>query len=156
MSSRLFEEVREKRGLAYEIRSSASFFQDTGAFTITAGVETKKLPLTVRVILRELKKLTRKPVSESELRRAKDFYLGQLYLTLEDTLDHMLWLGEKALYVGRVPLRSEIQQAVESITPEDVRSLSRKLFRTEAFNVACVGPIKDKLQKRIEGEFNLD
>ena len=100
MSSRLFEEVREKRGLAYEIKSGISGYQDAGAFTVSAGVETKKSVRAVEVILRELAKVRESFVKPGELRRAKDYFMSQVSMGVEDTLDHLLWAGEKALCGG--------------------------------------------------------
>jgi len=118
MSSRLFEEVREKRGLAYEIRSGLSFFEDAGAITISAGVEPKKAGLSVHVIMRELKRLKTGLVSSGELRRAKDYFMGQFHLGLEDTLDHMLWIGDRTVYRDELPDRDEINREIESVTSE--------------------------------------
>lgn len=156
MSSRLFEEVREKRGLAYEIRSSLCFFQDTGAFTISEGVEKGKLPLSLRVILNELSKIRKKPVGDHELRRAKDYYLGQLYLALEDTLDHMLWLGEKALYAGEIPERDQIAEDIEKIAPKDIQEAARKYLKTGNLNLAVVGVVEDKIQHHIRKSFAIE
>ncbi len=156
MSSRLFEEVREKRGLSYEIKSSLYFFQDTGAFTISEGVERKKLPLSIEVILKELRKIHKKPVGEQELKRAKDYYLGQLYLALEDTLDQMLWLGEKTMYLGRVPLRTEIQSEIEKVTAHDIQEIANKYLRTENLNLAIVGSTPDPTQRKIKESFYIE
>lgn len=156
MSSRLFEEVREKRGLSYEIKSSVFFFQDTGALTISEGVETKKLSLSIHVILGEIRKLRKKLVGGDELRRAKDYYLGQLYLTLEDTLDHMIWLGEKVLYLGRVPTRDEIQDAVERVTADDLRDIVCRYLRTAHMNLAVIGPTSKKVESRIREGFHIE
>lgn len=155
MSSRLFEEVREKRGLAYEIRSSLCFFQDIGAFVVSEGVEKEKLPLSLQIIAKELRKICEKPVREEELRRAKDYYLGQLCFALEDTLDHMLWLGEKALYTGRVLERDQIEAEIKKITPEDIRRVAAKYFRANNFSLAVVGKVGEKDQTRIRKDLSL-
>ncbi len=153
MSSRLFEEVREKRGLSYEIKSSLFFFQDAGGFTISEGVEKKKLELSIRVILNELRKIRKKPVGEQELRRAKDYYLGQLYLALEDTLDQMVWLGEKAMYLGRVPSRDEIRDEIEKATAKDIQEIANRYFKTNNLNLAVVGPTPKEVQQQIKENF---
>jgi predicted Zn-dependent peptidase len=95
MSSRLFNEVREKKGLAYEIGTQARYFYDTGAFFIHAGVDNRKVIPAVSTILNETRKISQKPVSRDEFLRAREYYTGQLLMSLEDTLDHMLWLGEQ-------------------------------------------------------------
>ncbi|MBI4398370.1 MAG: insulinase family protein [Candidatus Omnitrophica bacterium] len=156
MSSRLFEEVREKRGLAYEISSRNSFLQDTGSFTISAGVETKKAPLALRVILRELDKIRKKPVSDDELRRAKDYFLGQFYMGLEDTLDQMSWLGERALYLKDTPDPFQIRREIEKVSPEDITKTARDIFKNEHLNLALIGNLQDKVKQQIEDKFALD
>lgn len=155
MSSRLFEEVREKRGLAYEIRSSLNFFYDTGAVTISAGVETKKAQAAIRVVLAELGKMRKKGVSASELRRAKDYFMGQLYLAIEDTLEQLLWVGERVLDRGEVPDKDKIRKRVEAVTAEDIQRVANKLFVTEHLNLALIGPVTDKMQNEIKKEFEI-
>jgi len=156
MSSRLFEEVREKRGLSYEIKSSLYFFQDAGGFTVSEGVEKKKLPLSIRVILNELRKIRNKPVGEQELRRAKDYYLGQLYLALEDTLDQMVWLGEKVMYLGEPPTREEIREKIEAVTARDIQAIAGRYLRTNNLNLAVVGPTPKDVQKQIKDDFYIE
>ena len=155
MSSRLFEEVREKRGLAYEVRSGTSFYHDTGALIISAGVDAAKAPIAVRVILRELGKLKKTLVSEGELRRAKDYFMSQLYMALEDTLDHLLWVGERVLDRGELPDKERLKQAIESVTREDVRNVAEKLFVTSHLNLALIGPVGGKSQHRIRKGFEI-
>ena len=152
MSSRLFEEVRERRGLAYEIKSGVGHYQDTGSVAVSAGVENKKAPLAIQVILQELGKLVRKPVFEEELRRAKDYYLGQFLMGLEDTLDRLLWVGEKVLYGEKVPSREEIAREVEKVRAEDIQKVARHIFRTARVNLTLIGPLKEKEQEKIKRE----
>lgn len=154
MSSRLFEEVREKRGLAYEIKSGVGFYHDTGSVSIAAGVEAKKAPEAARVILRELEKLSRNGVSEGELRRAKDYFMSQLYMALEDTLEHLLWVGERVLD-GELPDREKIQEEIESVGRKDIQEIARKLFVNRNLNFAIIGPIPPKVQRRIKEDFQI-
>ncbi|MBU9888504.1 MAG: insulinase family protein [Candidatus Omnitrophica bacterium] len=149
MSSRLFEEVREKRGLAYEIKSSIAAYQDAGAFTISAGVETKKTGQAVRVILKELAKVRRTLVRPGELRRAKDYFMSQVYMGVEDTLDHLLWAGERFLCSGELPDKEKIRREVEAVTAEDIREVSRRIFATRGLNLALIGPVPPRMQKEI-------
>ena len=152
MSSRLFEEVREKRGYAYEIKSGLGFFHDTGALTISAGVEPKKTPLAMRVIMRELKRLKQKPVPSSELRRAKDYFMGQLLLSLEDTLDHVLWYGERVLYGGDIPSYDEIHEEVERVTSDDIQSLAKRFFHTQKIHLSLIGPLGKNFEAKVRSE----
>ncbi len=155
MSSRLFEEVREKRGLAYEIKSGLSFYQDTGALSVSAGVESKKTPTAIRVILAELSKMQKRPARDGELKRAKDYYVSQLTMALEDTLDHLLWVGEKALYLGEMPDLEEIKRGIEAVTAADIQKISREIFRTPNLNLTLIGPIPPKIQSRIKHHFEM-
>ena len=150
MSSRLFEEVRERRGLAYEIKSGVGHYQDTGSITISAGVENRKAALAIKVVLQELGKLARKPVPAEELRRAKDYFIGQFLMGLEDTLDHLLWVGEKALYGEEVPDREEITRQIERVKVEDIQKVAREIFDTAHLNLTLIGPLKEKEQEKIK------
>ncbi len=156
MSSRLFEEVREKRGLAYEVKSGVNYFFDTGAFVVSAGVEAKKAPTAIQVILKELAKLKRKPPSAGELRRAKDYFTSQLFMALEDTLDHLMWVGERVLDRNELPSRDEICKNIEAVTEKDVTEVAQNIFRSSHLNLALIGPIPSKVQKQIAKDFEVD
>jgi len=143
MSSRLFNELREKRGLAYEIATHVKRFQDCGAFLVHAGVDNSKVIAAVVLILKELEKVKRQLVTSGEFKRAREFYLGQLTLALEDTLDHMLWIGESTAAIDKVYSLSEIIKEVEKVKPEDIRAAARALFKEENLNLALIGPLKE-------------
>ena len=149
MSSRLFEEVREKRGLAYEIKSGMSGYQDAGAFTVSAGVETSKAARAVAVIMKEFAKVRKSFVSSGELRRAKDYFMSQVSLGVEDTLDHLLWAGEKALCSGELPDKAEIRREIETTTLEDLRRVAQGIFRNGNLNLSLIGPVSEKMQREI-------
>lgn len=149
MSSRLFEEVREKRGLAYEIKSGTVYYQDTGSLNISAGVENRKAVLAIRVILQELKRLASKDVPREELRRAQDYFMGQFLMGLEDSLDHLFWVGEKILYLEKVPSREEIRREIEKVTPADLQKIARQIFQRRRLNLALIGPLKAKEQEEV-------
>ena len=101
MSSRLFQKVREDQGLAYSIYSGNSFFDDTGDLVISAGLDLANLEKTLRIILRELKRLREEMVPAAELRRARDYLVGQLDLSLENSENQMMWVGEQWLGYGK-------------------------------------------------------
>jgi predicted Zn-dependent peptidase len=155
MSSRLFEELREQRGLAYEIRSGLSFFEGAGSLTISAGVEPKKAAQSIRVIMRELTKLKRKEVSKSELRRAKDYFLGQMSLGLEDTLDNILWYGERVLYGGPVPDINEIRNQIEHVSVSELKRIATQIFQRKDIHLALIGPLDDAYQRKVASELTL-
>ena len=120
--------------------------------TVSAGVENRKTRLAIRVALQELAKLTHKNVAADELRRAKDYFIGQFLMGLEDTLDHLLWVGEKVLYGEGIPDRTEITRSIEKVTAEDIRKVAREIFRTERINLSLIGPHKKSDQERIKRE----
>ncbi len=149
MSSRLFEEVREKRGLAYEIKSGISMYQDAGSVSVSAGVDAAKSPRAVELILREISKMRKQKITPGELRRAKDYFMSQLYMALEDTLEHLMWAGERLVDGGELPDKEKIRKSVESVTEEDVRAVARKVFTTNRLHFALIGPVGDKMQNQI-------
>ncbi|OIO81578.1 MAG: peptidase M16 [Candidatus Omnitrophica bacterium CG12_big_fil_rev_8_21_14_0_65_43_15] len=149
MSSRFFQEVREKRGLAYEISSSLKKYRDTGAFIVHGGIKNEKFSEAIKVILEELKKIKNKPPAIEELKRAKEFYSGQLLMALEDTLDHMLWLGEQVLMRERFLNSAEILKNIEHVVPEDISRVAAKFFKSEKLNLAAIGPVTNKDKKEI-------
>lgn len=144
MSSRLFQVIREKHGLAYSIHTSTSYFADAGGFIVSAGLDKKQLTKTLRLILAELRKIARKPPGESELRRAKDYAIGQMKLSLESTTNQMMWVGEHLLGYGEIHEPQDIIHQVEAVTAESISSEARDLFRTRDLNLAIVGPIEDR------------
>ncbi len=143
MSSRLFNEVREKRGLAYSISTSVKALSDTGMFMVRAGVDTQKLEQAVEVILKELEKIKRRGVSDSEFQRAKDYYKGQVLIGLEDTLDHMIWLGESVCAHDRIRTLEEIMGKINKIRMEDVSRVAKDVLQSPRYNLSLVGPISD-------------
>ena len=144
MSSRLFHEVREKRGLVYDIGTQIKRYHDTGAFIISAGCDAAKLTMTIRTVIEELRRIKRHRVGPQELRRAKDFYAGQLLMGLEDTMDHMLWMGEQAVTVGRISDAHDVIAALERVTPEQIRRAARALFTPERCYLTAIGPVPEE------------
>ena len=149
MSSRLFREVRERRGLVYEIGTQIKRFEDTGAFVISAGCDTGKLLPTVQTIITELSRIRRGPIGRAELRRAKDYYAGQLLMGLEDTMEHMLWIGEQAVTVGRIADPKALLVHLERVGARDIRRVARQLFVTQKLHLAIVGPVTEPDASRL-------
>lgn len=143
MSSRLFNELREKRGLAYEIGTAVKRFQDTGAFIVHAGIDNQKVNESIRLILRELKKAKDGLVTEGEFKRAKEFYIGQLKLALEDTLEYMLWIGETTLMLDKAFALEDVIAEVNRVERADIREVARKIFREANLNLSLIGPLKE-------------
>jgi len=144
MSSRLFQEIREERGLAYDIHSSVSRYYDTGLFTVSAGLEKKKLKDALAVILKEMGKIKENLISDEELRRAKEYYIGQLVLGLEKTMNSMLWVGENFVCSDQVLTKEEVIEKIQEVDVEQIRNVAQELFTDERLNLSLIGPIKDK------------
>jgi predicted Zn-dependent peptidase len=150
MSSRLFHELREKRGLAYAIGSHVSYFADGGAAVIEAGVDNKKLTKAIELTLKELSKLKCNPITKKEFDRAREYYQGILSFVLEDTVSHMLWLGKK-LVTGDEPIDiNKILNRIREVTMDDILKISGDIFRKDKLNIAVIGPIGDKEKKTIK------
>jgi predicted Zn-dependent peptidase len=142
MSSRLFQVVREDRGLAYNIYSSLSFFDDTGDLVISAGLDTENVAKTLALIQRELRRLATAPPTASELRRARDYVIGQIDLSLENTESLMMWLGEQLLGYSQVISPAEVKRRLSQVTASEIRGVARDFFRGERLNLALVSPLK--------------
>jgi len=140
MSSRLFLEIRERRGLAYDIHSYVDHFLDSGAITVYAGVDPKRVDATIEAILEELRRL-KDGVPALELAKAKELAKGGLLLRMEDTRNVAGWMGGQELLTGRILTADEVVSIIDAITPEDLERVARDLFITEKLNLAIVGPI---------------
>lgn len=150
MSSRLFEEVREKRGLAYEIKSGLVSYLDTGAFIVSAGVEAKKAPDSIQVVMNELRQIAHVPPAAEELKRAKDFFMSQICMGVEDTLDHLLWVGDRIISGRSVPDLKHIRKNIEKVTPLQVSRIAAKVFQNSKFYFSAVGPISSGLKRQMQ------
>jgi len=146
MSSRLFNELREKRGLAYEIGTAVKRFNDTGAFLVHAGIDNTRVIEAIGLIAKELAKIKNQLVTNDEFKRAKEFYLGQLVLGLEDTMDHMLWIGEVTASLDKTYSLQDIVREVNELTRQDIKKAAKEIFIDNKLNLALIGPLKDKEQ----------
>jgi predicted Zn-dependent peptidase len=140
MSSRLFQNIREKRGLAYSVFSGLSAYRDAGLLTIYAGCSAESVPLVVDLIVDELKVLKRTPVGDDELRRAKDHLKGSLMLSLESTSSRMTHLARQEMYVGRHVTLDEILHGVERVSADDLMRVAHELFARQPLGVTTLGP----------------
>lgn len=144
MSSRLFDEVREKRGLAYSIYSSAKSYDDTGLFMVKAGVDNKKLVEAVELVLKVLRQLKRGRIRENEFIRAREYFLGQFVLGLEDTMEHMMWIGESMIERDRIRTLGEVVYRVNALTPDDIQRVAGDIIKERRLNLAVVGALKEE------------
>lgn len=140
MSSRLFLEVRERRGLAYFVRSWTEQYPDTGYFVVQAGVEHGKLEKTVATILAEFRKIKRIQISAAELLKAKQQIKGTLALELESS-DHIAEdAASSMINLGRVRALDEITRGIDRVTAHDIERVARDLLQSSKLNLAIIGP----------------
>ncbi len=149
MSSRLFQKVREERGLAYEIGSQIKRFRDTGYFSVSAGVEHKHLFKSLQVILKEIKRVRKEPVTLKEFEQSREYLTGQLLFSMEDTVEHMCWVGECEMTMGEVQPVEKILDQISKVRKQDITKVSRAIFRSERLNLAVIGPVKQEIKSRI-------
>lgn len=142
MSSRLFQVVREDYGLAYCINSYIGFFDDVGLMTITGGFDTSKVHQGLKLIGREMKRLKEKTPSVAELRRAREYVLGQLQLSMESTSNQMMWMGEQLLAYGQVIPMNEVETRLQEVKPRHIRAAAQQFFRPERLSLALVSPLR--------------
>jgi len=140
MSSRLFQNVREKRGLAYAVFSGLSAYRDAGNITIYAGCANEAVPEVVDLCVEELRGLKQTPVPDPELRRAKDHLKGSLMLSLENTASRMSHLARQEIYFERHFTLDETLAGVEKVNADDVRRVAGDLFANGSLAATVVGP----------------
>jgi predicted Zn-dependent peptidase len=140
MSSRLFQNIREERGLAYAVDSGLNLLQDTGALVVYAGVDPERAPEALQAILSELSQLRDEPVPEQELRKAKEYLKGRLVLGLEDSFSQASWVAMQALLLGEVKSLEQVLAAYEAVTVADIQAIAQTVIRPAAYNLAAVGP----------------
>ena len=143
MSSRLFQIVREKHGLAYAVQSSFQMFEETGALVVSAGLDRARAADALRLIARELARLREKPVTRDELRRARDYLQGQFRLGLEGTSSQMQWIGETLNNYGRFVKPDEVLGHLMAVTPEEMQQVAAELFVAKHLTLSLVVPEKD-------------
>ncbi|MEE9217629.1 MAG: pitrilysin family protein [Acidobacteriota bacterium] len=153
MSSRLFQNIREERGLAYSVYSSVSSFIDTGYLMVYAATGSKQARQVIELVLDEFRRLKSQPVSAQELRDAKDHLKGSLMLSLESTSSRMSNLAKQELYFGRQFPVEEILQGMEAVTIGNVQGLAQRLFDPRQCTLAALGRISDLRISRHDLEF---
>jgi predicted Zn-dependent peptidase len=139
MSSRLFLELRERRGLAYDVHSYINRFRDTGAMVIYAGVDPDRTDDTITAILQELDKLLA-GVPGEEVTRAKDFWKGRMELRLEETRSLASWLGSQELLLNRIYTLDEVVAQIDAVKPDDLMRVAAASFHRSKLNLAVIGP----------------
>jgi predicted Zn-dependent peptidase len=142
MSSRLFQSVRERRGLSYDIRSHIQFFEDVGGWAITAGLDTSRVDAAVVAIERELDRIRSVKPSAAEMKRTKEYIAGNFRLGLESIRARLFYYGNCVQTYGRVLEPGEIVECVNSITAEEVRQVAEEILDDKNRSVSWVTPKK--------------
>ncbi len=141
MSSRLFQVVRERHGLAYSIHSGCHLYADSGLLTVSAGLDSSRTERALKLIVKELDRLRTHPISASELKRAKDYVVGQLRLGLESSSNQMMWVGENLLAHGRVIDPEETMRATQAVAAADIQKVAQTFLKKGRLSIAMVAPV---------------
>ncbi|MBI2018830.1 insulinase family protein [Candidatus Daviesbacteria bacterium] len=142
MSSRLFIQVRERRGLAYRVSASNNCYLDTGTFTAYAGLKLEKVYEGLEVIYAELIRTVMEKVSGEELKKAKEMIRGRIALHSESTNFLAEYFGTNFVLEGKIETFEEYLKNIENVTVEDIQKIARELFVKEKFNLQVIGPFK--------------
>jgi len=141
MASRLFQEIREKRGLVYSVYSAHNAYRGGGILSVSASTSPKNFETVLSLIHAELEKMANSGVSRDELFRAKEHIKGSLLLSLESTSTRMIRLGRTELSVGRHIPTAEIISRIDAVAQDEVHDLARELFAPERLALTVLGPI---------------
>ncbi|MCR4314649.1 MAG: insulinase family protein [Candidatus Uhrbacteria bacterium] len=143
MSSRLFVEVRERKGLAYFVRVANDAYEEVGNFMIRAGLDKKRLDVAMATIMKELRKIIRSPVTAKELRDAKAYVRGQMAIRLEDSYERAQWFAREKMFQSRIRTPEHYLKAIESVTLAEVHRVAKNVIDLSQMSLAAVGPFKD-------------
>lgn len=144
LSSRLFQSVREERGLAYSIYSYHTTYMDSGLFTVYAGTSPNRFQEVVELIAHEISKLKNEGITEEELSKTKEQIRGSLLLSMESVSNRMSRLGRTELCHGRVITAQEVVDKIKEVTVEQVLDLCNLMFQPEKFSLTAIGPIEEE------------
>ena len=144
MSSRLFSEIRERRGLAYLVRTGVESYSDVGYLTTTAGIKLGSEEEVIRLIIAAYKKVSTELIPEEELNRAKDMLRGRLAISLEASDDLANWYGRQAIYRKKYVTPADYVEEIAKVTATDLRRVAKKIFVEHNLNLALIGPIDSK------------
>ncbi len=151
MSSRLFMQVRERRGLCYYISSGSEYYKDCGNFVTQAGVtnDRSKIKEAIKVILDEHQKVSDGDVKNDEIVRAKELIKGRLMLSLENSSTVATYFGAKQLLQGKIETPEQVIEKIDKVEMSDIVSLAKKIFVPQTLNFALIGPFNQE-------DFSLD
>ncbi len=143
MSSRLFQEIREKRGLVYSVFGYFRPYADVGQGVLSAGTDLARVEETVEALVGELRKLRDERVPDDELLRTKELRKGRLLMGFEDSRSVAAWIGSQEATYGEIKTPEEVMAKIEAVTAEDVQALAQELFRPDRLSLALIGPYSD-------------
>ncbi len=146
MSSRLFIQVRERRGLCYYISSGGEFYHDCGNFVTQAGVTNNldKIKEAIKIILEEHKKIIKGDIKKEELLKVKEMIKGRLMLSMEDSMNIASFFGTKKILQNKIETPEEIIKKIEAVTVDEIVELAKDIFKPEKLNFAMIGPFEEK------------
>ncbi len=143
MSSRLFQEIRERRGLVYSVYGYFRQYVDVGQGVVYAGTDLTRVEETISAILGELQKLKEGGVPEDELRLTKEMSKGRIIMGLEDSRSVASWIGGQELTFGEIKTPEEVMEEIDAVEADAVQELARELFREDRLSLALIGPYED-------------
>ncbi len=144
MSSRLFMEIREKRGLCYSIHSSTEHYSDTGGFFIHSGLNTKLLHEAIKAICEQLQKLKQKPIPDDELDEAKRLIAGSIEMSADSSSAQAIMFGKQALEYDKILSLDDLIKKHKAVSAKQIQDLAKKIFLPEKTNLTIIGPLSDK------------
>ena len=142
-SSRLFQQLREKRGLCYSVSTHPSFFEDTGTMNCSLGLDQRNLDKSLRLILTEIERIKTQLVGPAELKRAKEYSIGTSRMSLERTSSQNMRAGSSALVYGRIVPPEEVHERIRRVTAEEVQQSAQKYLDAQSAALAVIGPSPD-------------
>ncbi len=148
MSSRLFVAVRERRGLAYSVRTDVGSYEDVGVFCVQAGLDAARLPEAIKIIRSELVRVVKSGITAQELADAKSTIKGKTVLQLEESNDLAAWFAKQALFTGKMETPEERFKKLDAVTREDVLRVAREIIVPRRMAAAVIGPFKDEHKLR--------
>ena len=144
MSSRLFISVRERKGLAYMVRSGNMAYDDVGVFSVHAGLDKTRVPLAYKTIMQELRKIKREGVTAKEVQEAIDHIRGGMLLAMESSSFQAEWYGDDELFLNRVRTPDEYMKKLARVTAYDVKAIAQEVINEKKMKLAVIGPYKNE------------
>lgn len=144
MSSRLFTEIRERRGLAYYISCDSEYYTDSGYLVVHAGVDNKKVCTAISICLSQFRKICQEGVTPKELSKAKEYIKGKTLLNLETSDDQAIWFGMQEILEKRIETVKEKFAKIDAVKAIDIQKVAQDIFKNNKLNLTLIGPFKNK------------